>query len=371
MSRLRLSVAGRIALAVILVTGITLAVVVVGVLFVGHATFYRLMTQSGAGAAETDAMFADSVAHILLGAVAIGLAGAVLLALLFARLIERPLADMGDAARRLSVGGYRARVKPSGAPELAALAVAFNQMAESLEHQEQVRRDFVAGAAHELLTPLTNLVGYLEGMRDGVIPASPEAFASLREEAERLVRLSKSLLALAEDSARDLAAGGPADVSGAVRGAAKLAQPACERSGTHLNLDLDPDLFADADSDHITQVIFNLLQNACRYSTSGGEITVRAQRQGEMVMVSVSNPGAAIPVEHLPRLFERFYRVEPSRDRGSGGAGLGLAIVKQLVEAAGGRVGVESQSGRTRFWFTLPALTAPGGARPGAVQPAG
>jgi signal transduction histidine kinase len=102
-------------------------------------------------------------------------------------------------------------------------------------------------------------------------------------------------------------------------------------------------------------VIANLLQNALRYTPSGGQVMVRAVRSGDVAVVTVANTGEGIPAADLPRVFERFYRVEKSRDRAQGGAGIGLAIVRQLVEAAGGQVGVESAEGVTRFWFSLPA----------------
>jgi signal transduction histidine kinase len=229
-------------------------------------------------------------------------------------------------------------------------------MAASLERQESLRRDFIANAAHELRTPLTNLQGYLEALRDGVITADRATYESLHEEADRLVRLSRSLDALAEGDA----GGNPpvlveVDVAAAVRSALDLVAPTIERAGLRLVVAVPATLPARADPDGLAQVLANLLSNAIRYTPADGTITVRAERRPADVLISVSNTGEGIPPEDLDRVFERFYRVEKSRDRAHGGAGIGLAIVKQLVEAAGGRVGAESGGGQTRFWFSLPA----------------
>ena len=122
-----------------------------------------------------------------------------------------------------------------------------------------------------------------------------------------------------------------------------------------MRTDVPASLPARADPDGLAQVLANLLSNAVRYTPAGGSVTVRAERRPGDLLVSISNTGEGIPPEDLDRVFERFYRVEKSRDRGRGGAGIGLAIVKQLVEGSGGRVGAESSDGSTRFWFSLPA----------------
>ncbi len=229
-------------------------------------------------------------------------------------------------------------------------------MAASLGQQETMRRDFIANAAHELRTPLTNLQGYLEALRDGVIVADRATYESLWDEAERLVRLSHSIDSLAEG---DAATGPPAleelDLSMAIRSALEFAQPVMERANLQLVVDVEDRLPARANPDALAQVLNNLLSNAARYTPAGGTVTVRAERRADNLLVSILNTGDGIPPADLERVFERFYRVEKSRDRARGGAGIGLAIVKQLVEAGGGRVGAESRDGQTRFWFSLPA----------------
>jgi len=219
-----------------------------------------------------------------------------------------------------------------------------------------MRRQFIVNAAHELSTPLTNLQGYLEALRDGVIAPSTEQFQSLHEEVDRLVRLSQSLNTLAQDTAAS--AGKPLetiDMVPALRTAVELARPSFDGKAIRIQLHLPDRLPARAAPDQLAQVLANLFQNASRYTPDGGMVTVAAEDRRSDVLVSVSNTGDGIPQQDLPHIFERFYRVEKSRDRARGGAGIGLAIVKQLVEATGGRVGAESHAGVTRFWFSLPA----------------
>jgi signal transduction histidine kinase len=349
-------IATRIALAALVAAGVGLLILAIGVTVVGAGIFRDVMVQAGASAAQAQAMYDESVTTVVLAAVLVAAVVSVVLAIVMARMLARPLAEIGGAARRIAEGDYAARVPRDGPEELTSLADSFNQMAASLERQEAMRRDFIANAAHELRTPLTNLQGYLEALRDGVIEADRATYDSLLDEAGRLVRLSHSLDALAEgDAATSPPRLEDVDLTVAIRTALELAQPALERSGLHLVVDLPEHLPARANPDHLAQVLANLLSNAMRYTPAGGTVTVRAERRPSDLLVSISNTGEGIPETDLERVFERFYRVEKSRDRAHGGAGIGLAIVKQLVEAGGGRVGAESGVGGTRFWFSLPA----------------
>ena len=349
-------IAARIAVASLTVTAIAVGVVAIGVLGFGQAAFQRLMLQHGSTAADARDMFNHSVTIVLAAAVVVAALISVLLALLLASRLAQPLEEIGAAARRIAHGEYQARVPRKGPEEIVSLADSFNAMAEGLEAQERTRREFIANAAHELRTPLTNLQGYLEGLRDEVIAPDRETFASLHEEADRLVRLSRSLDALAEG---DAAAAPPplidVDLVEAIVSAVDLTKPSFDRANIRLDLRLPGRLAARANPDHLAQVLANLLQNAARYTPSGGVVTVETEARPGSAVVHVSNTGPGIPAADLPHIFERFYRVEKSRDRARGGAGIGLAIVKQLVEASGGRVGAESSAGFTRFWFSLPA----------------
>ena len=349
-------IATRIALAAIASAAVGLVILGVGVAVVGADVFTALMMEAGDSAEHARKMYDDSVTTVVVTASVLAVVASVALAVILARMLARPLAEIGAAARRIADGDYAARVPREGPEELASLADSFNQMAASLEEQERMRRDFIANAAHELRTPLTNLQGYLEALRDGVITADRATYESLHEEADRLVRLSRSLDALAEGDAET---GSPTlvelDLTTAIRMALDLAAPSIERAGLRLVEELPPSLPARADPDRLAQVLANLLSNAVRYTPRGGVVTVRAERRPADVLVSIANTGEGIPAEDLDRVFERFYRVEKSRDRARGGAGIGLAIVKQLVESTGGRVGAESGDGQTRFWFSVPA----------------
>jgi signal transduction histidine kinase len=340
----------------LLVTAVAVTVIAIGVLGVAQSTFNRLMLQAGESAATAHTMFEHSVITIFIVAAAIAVAVSVLLASLLALRLARPLNDMARAARRVARGEYQARVKRAGPEEVTSLADSFNQMAESLQEQERMRREFIVNAAHELSTPLTNLQGYLEALRDGVIAPSAEQFQSLHEEVDRLVRLSQSLNTLAQDrSPSSFKALNTVDLVPLVRSGVELARPSFNVKAIRVQLHLPDRLPARADPDQMAQVLANLLQNASRYTPEGGLVTVAAEARRNDVLVSVSNSGDAIPQQDLPHLFERFYRVEKSRDRARGGAGIGLAIVKQLVEGTGGRVGAESHAGVIRFWFSVPA----------------
>ena len=349
-------IATRIALAALASAGIGLLILVVGVLVVGGQVFTELMMEAGDSAEHARTMYDSSVTTVVVAAVVIAALASIGLAIVMARMLARPLREVSAAARRIADGDYAARVPRDGPEEIASLADSCNQMAASLEEQERMRRDFIANAAHELRTPLTNLQGYLEALRDGVIVADRSTYESLWDEAERLVRLSRSLDALAEgDAASGEAALQPVDLATAIRAAVELVQPSIDRAGLSLSVAVPETLPARANPDHLAQVLGNLLSNAIRYTPAGGSINVRAERRPGDLLVTVANSGDAIPADDLDHVFERFFRVEKSRDRARGGAGIGLAIVKQLVEAGGGRVGAESADGQTRFWFSLPA----------------
>lgn len=348
------TLAGQITLLALSVALAGIILIAVGVLVIAQGVFSRLMVQAGEPAAVAHNMFTHGVATIFLAAAVIAILTSAALAILLARRLSRPLERMTTAAGQLAAGDYDTRVPRRGPAEIASLANSFNQMAESLSEQERLRREFIVNAAHELRTPLTNLQGYLEALRDGVIAPTPEQFASLHEEADRLVRLSRSLDALADGSARPRAVPQAVDLRQALRSAIEVARPSFEARSISLDVRTPDELQVRAVPDQLAQVLANLLQNASRYTPAGGTVRVAAESRATDAVVSIANDGDGIPAEDLPRVFERFYRVEKSRDRARGGAGIGLAIVKQLVEGAGGHVGADSRPGQTRFWFSLP-----------------
>ena len=357
MTRSRFGIGARIAVTALAVAGIALAILALGVVIVGADRFNAMMAEHGSTPDASASMFRESVLTVVAVAALVAVVVALILAAIMGSRLARPLRQMGAAARSIAQGDYTARIPREGPEEVASVADSFNQMAAALDDQERLRREFIANAAHELRTPLTNLKGYLEALRDGVIEPDRATLESLWEEAERLVRLSESLDTLASGDAGPPRSIVDLDLARSIRAAVDLASPALLSAGLELAVDVPPVLGARADPDGLAQVLGNLLQNAIRYTPHGGQVTVRARAGGQDVVVSVANTGPGIPPEDLPHVFERFYRVEKSRDVARGGAGIGLAIVRHLVETAGGRVGVESERGLTRFWFSLPSAS--------------
>lgn len=264
-----------------------------------------------------------------------------------------------QAATRMAAGDLKQRVPIRTDDEIGHLAQSFNEMANSLERAEKLRRNMVSDVAHELRTPLTNLQGYMEGLRDGVIGATPQLFDALYAETKLLTRLVNDLqeLTLVESGrlrlnyqAVSLHEVAMHAVDGLLRNWDGCHAQVCFAIDARL-----PKLWADAD--RLTQILRNLVDNALVHTPEEGTITITARMVGRDVRVSVIDTGIGIPAEHVPNVFERFYRVDPSRTRATGGTGIGLTIVKQLVEAHGGQISVESEYGRgATFSFTIPIM---------------
>lgn len=282
---------------------------------------------------------------------------ALLLSFVLSRRILAPVKALTQAARRLGKGDFSQRVHTADKGEVGELAQSFNSMADDLETAEQLRRNMVADVAHELRTPLSNLSGYLEAMRDGVIKPDGDAILSLSEEASALSRLVDDLqeLSLADAGELKLACQ-KEDISKLIKQAVAVWQPQAATKGLTLATNTPENLPSiNIDSHRIRQVLYNLLENSLVHTGPGGTITVRAWQQDNQVRVSVTDTGEGIPPRALPQIFERFYRVDKSRTRATGGSGLGLTIAKRLVEAHGGRISVESKLGKgSTFTFDLP-----------------
>jgi len=266
------------------------------------------------------------------------------MAIAIARWLTVPIERLTAAARRMEWGDFAARVEPAGGPELAELARAFNGMAAALDRNEALRRRMVTDVAHELRAPLTNIRCELESMQDGLTSATPERIASLHEETMHLARLVDDLqeLSLAEAGALEIV---PRPIA-----VAALARRAT--AAMNVAIDGSEDLIVMADPTRAVQILTNLLTNAVTYSS---DVRLQWRREGNEAVIQVVDRGVGIAADQLPHIFERFYRVDPSRSRHTGGAGLGLSIVKQLVLAHGGRVWAESTPGQgSTFSFTLP-----------------
>lgn len=284
---------------------------------------------------------------------------AILVSLLLSRGVVAPVRVLTAASRRIADSHYNERVPAAGSDELGQLAQSFNQMAEKLEQVEAMRRQLIGDVSHELRTPLTAIKGSMEGLIDGVLPAAPETYQQIHQEADRLARLVDDLQELSRVEARayELKVH-PLGISALVQTVVKRLSSQVESKHVSMELDLAPVLPPVlADEDRIVQVLTNLTGNALQYTPDGGKIKISAQRSDGEIKISIRDTGIGIPSELLAQIFDRFYRVDKSRSRqGGGGSGIGLTIARALVEAHGGRIWAESDGeGRgSTFSFTLP-----------------
>lgn len=310
----------------------------------------------------------SAVRHVLQSFLVTGVVigvGSLIVGYMLSRGMSRPLVGLTAATRAVAAGDLSVRVPVRHPGELGELASAFNQMAEDLARADELRRNLTADVAHELRTPLSVIRGKLEGVLDGVYPATPEHLEPILEEAELLTHLVEDLRLLALAEAGQLALERrPMDVGDLLRDAHVNFSPQASDRGVTLALDLPLELpEVMADWRRIAQVLGNLLTNALRHTPEGGCVTLSAAvapplaggAGGGMVEVTVADTGTGIPPKDLPYIFERFWRGEKSRSRIGGETGLGLAIARQLVEMHGGTISVESTPGEgSRFRFTLP-----------------
>ena len=273
------------------------------------------------------------------------------------RSIVAPLHRLTNASRSIAEGDLSVRAPVQGQDEIAQLADAFNQMAESLARAEKARQNQTADIAHELRTPLTVIQGALEAMLDGVYPTDRENLQAALAQTRTLSRLVEDLrlLALADAGQIHLHTA-LLDLAPLLREIVEAHQPQAQERGVKLMLETPPSLpFVEADRDRLVQVLSNLLGNALRYVPQQGHITVQARSEGREIIVSVSDDGPGIPPQDLPYLFERFWRGDRARRQATGGSGLGLTIARALVHAHGGRLWAESVEGTgSTFAFVLP-----------------
>lgn len=286
---------------------------------------------------------------------------AILLAVLFtfflSRRISAPVKALSVAARRLGQGDLTQRLHIKEKGEMGELAQAFNSMATDIGQAKELQRNMIADVAHELRTPLSNIKGYLEAISDGVVQPDSATISSLAEEATHLSRLVDDLQELSLSEAGELKlTKQKEDIVALIKRIVATKQTQAADKSIILTTAMPDELpLVEIDRQRISQVLRNLLENAIAHTASNGSIKVAAEKDGQWLRISVIDNGEGIPEKDLPFIFERFYRVDKSRTRATGGSGLGLTIARRFVEAHGGKIEVQSQSGvGSQFTFTLP-----------------
>ena len=360
----------RLLLSYLVIIVVGVFVLVIASQFILPASFNRHMAGMGNdgmmmgmnGNSAMSQLYVDyraSFNEALMYATLAAMFAAFVLSVFFSRSVISPVHAMSLATQRIADGRYDERLQVNGNDELAQLAAYFNQMAEKLNEVESMRRRLIGDVSHELRTPLTAIKGSMEGLMDGILPATDETYQQVLAEAERLNRLVNDLQELSRVEARAYQLNiRPVDASALVRTVTKRLSPHAELKRITLDFELQPDLLhVLADEDRAVQVLTNLTGNALQYTPEGGRVTISAKRISNEIEFSIRDTGIGIPAEHLSHIFDRFYRVDKSRSRqAGGGSGIGLTIARSLIEAHGGRIWVESAGeglGST-FNFTLP-----------------
>lgn len=361
---MRGSLRAKLSFINLLAVGLVLAIVYAAVEYYAADYFMTLMKLYDISPTDAHKLFLQAMYLALGGAALVSLVGVLLLSYWLTVRVLRPLEQMNAQAERIArgelQGDVQIRAGDERRDEVAQLAGTFNRMAAALRRAESLRRKMVTDVSHELRTPLTNMRGYLEALKDGVIPASGPNLESLHEECLRLGALVEDLVALTRSEAvRHSLAHQPTSLGTLVRDTLQnFAHRFEEKNLIVKTRNLHAASTVSLDRRRITQVIQNLLDNALRYTPAGESLTVDVQSDDRQVVVRFSNTGVEVEAAVLPFIFERFVRGDASRSREHGGVGIGLAIVKELVEAHGGTVGAYSAANQTCVWFALPRLGA-------------
>ena len=325
---------------------------------VGNTQSMEIELFSNYKAATTEALTMAAVAALIV---------AILVSFLISRQVVGPIQRMMVMSHRIAEGEYEERIKVSGAvqsnqlDELDQLALSFNQMADKLEKTETMRRQLIGDVTHELRTPLAAIKGYMEGLMDGVLPATPETYQQVYSEADRLQRLVNGLqeLSRVEAGAYQLKIEAVSPVI-LIETVVKHLNRQFEEKRIRLEERLEANLpNVSADKDRILQVLTNLVGNALQYTPAGGRVIITATRIKSEILISITDSGIGISPEQLPFIFNRFYRTDKSRARASGGSGIGLTIAQALVKAHHGRIWAESggEGKGSSFRFTLPVVS--------------
>ena len=373
---IRTHLAWKVFLSYVAVILVGVVVLATAASFSAPAAFERNLASMGAmmssgmmGNAQTAEAnlysgYQMSVTEALSLAALAALIAAIAASYLVSRQVVGPIQKMVGISHRIAEGELHERLKISGnlardqLDELDLLALSFNQMADKLEKTEVVRRQLIGDISHELRTPLTAIKGYMEGLIDGVLPASSQTFQQVHSEVDRLQRLVNDL----QELSRMEAGAYPLNLKSVpvlklVKNVESRLSRQFEEKGILLVAAVPtglPNVLAD--EDRILQVLINLTGNAMQYTLAGGKVTISASKEKNEVGITVADTGIGIAPEHLPHIFTRFYRVDKSRTRASGGSGIGLTIAQSLIKAHHGRIWVESagEGKGSAFHFTLP-----------------
>lgn len=325
----------------------------------GTLTGYLTVGYYGPYALDDDALILlNTLNRVTLGLGIAFLLVAMVLAFFAARRIARPISATVEVTRSIAEGDYGRKIETkTKTKELASLMQSVNEMSETLKLREQQKRRMTADVAHELRTPLTNLQSHVEAVIDGIWEPSPELFQGYREEILRLTRLVEQLQELSNlESGQIILHLEPMSVAELLEDIRLDFLARFQNKGVAFELDTTPEgLAMVCDQDRIKQCLTNLVSNALRATPESGIVRLEGRQEKDLIQLSVSDTGEGIPEEHLSQLFERFYRVDPSRSQQTGGMGIGLAITKSIVEAHGGTITAESVIGKgSKFTICIP-----------------
>ena len=308
-----------------------------------------------------DVSFMNSIINALLAAGALTLILGVLLSYFTSKRLVNPLQRLTQAAYRIGQGNLAERVSLTTRDEVGQLAQAFNSMADNLQRQESLRKQFIADIAHELRTPLTSMRSYIEAFQDGVLPPNQEHLSALNEEIDRLVGLASDLkdLNVAEMGALQVKLH-PVNINSVIEKVINSLFLLIQEKG--LDLQWNPPASSpeiSGDERLLTRLFYNLIHNAYKYTESGGTIKISILPTKDSLQITIADSGIGIPADEIPLIFERFYRTDKSRARETGGSGIGLALVRQIVLLHRGKITVQSTVGQgTAFAITLPIFNS-------------
>lgn len=326
--------------------------VIVGYLDISYYSPYHMN--------ENDFQFITALNRILAAVGSVSLIGAVIMGVLLANSIVKPISKVVEITQKISDGDYDTRFKEGiRTKELHELILAVNQMAESLEEQENLRKRLTSDVTHELRTPVANISSYMEMMTDGIMEPTPERLQNCYDELQRLSGLISDLERLRQAENENLVLD-KSDVDLRELSQVVMGNFEIQLREKHLDGQVTGDAaIVPIDRDRMQQVITNLVSNSIKYTNDGGTVRVIIEDTNDSGIIHVEDSGIGIPQENLKRIFERFYRTDKSRNRKTGGAGIGLTIAKAIVQAHKGKLTVESEEGKgSRFTVVLPKASS-------------